>query len=351
MKRRVSLVGRSAVVATFLTVLSTNVAYADSTISDITQGLASSNLFVSDGAEISNANTIESSYLNTPVAIVVLGSDSSLTMRTTAEQVQSQENFDTVIVVKGNDSFVVSSGNISQIESVLSSNSDIGVALVTGKDSIVQATSTVTTTSQNDNSTFDAVVGITGGFISSVLVIVVIAAVVSKLRGEKSKERKFDTFSKSVPDELSDSIKNLKVLWKKHSEIGSNAISLKIEQLVKNASELVKRVDKRGSSEQKMMISVKYADIFDKLSGLLGDDYYLDIYNHRHLWSRPTERMKEVERKLNSVDAQILDNIRQINESQDLDFRVALELLLDNEENDIESVYGINDTGDKRRTV
>lgn len=350
--KRVSLVGRSAVAASFLTVLSTNVAYADSTISDITQGLANSNLFISDGAEISNANTIESSYSNTHVAIVVLNSDSSLAMRTTAEQVQSQNNFDTVIVVKGNDSFVVSSGNVSQIESVLSSSSDVGVALTTGRDTIVQATSAVTTTTvQNDNSTFDAVVGITGGFISSVLVVVVIAAVVSKLRGKRSKERKFDSFSKSVPDEMSESIKNLKILWKKHSETGSSNISLKIEQLVKNASELVKRVDKRGSSEQKMMISVKYADIFNKLSQLLGDDYYLDIYAHRHLWSRPSERMKEIEGKLDSVNTQILDNIRQINESQDLDFRVALESLLDNEENDIKSVYGINDAEYKRRTV
>lgn len=193
--------------------------------------------------------------------------------------------------------------------------------------------STTETINVNPDSALDAAISITGGFLSSILVIVVISVVVSKLLkkpfGNKTSNN-VTSLTENMPDEMQLSVKNLDKVRLQHIAINSTETAASVALIMKNTAELVRRAQKSGSLSQQSLIEVKYSDIFDKLSKLLGEEYYLDVYKNPNMWSRPESRMSEVLSKLSSVNEQVLSNIRQLNDSQDLDFKVALESLLDN---------------------
>ncbi|HMR50815.1 MAG TPA: hypothetical protein PKE40_16360 [Arachnia sp.] len=101
-----------------------------------------------------------------------------------------------------------------------------------------------------------------------------------------------------------------------------------IAGLSNHVSELFVRVRKRGSDQQVRLLQSQYKDTLGKLLGALDDDYYGDIRANPQYWSNPEARLAEVERAVDSVDQQAVDNIKQINESRDLDFKVALDSLI-----------------------
>lgn len=183
---------------------------------------------------------------------------------------------------------------------------------------------------------------IIAGAICSLLVVLLAGGAITGIRGKRTTERQFDSIGKSVPDELAIGVTKLRDSWTEHKEAGSNIVGVKLEEIVKNVAELSRRVEIKGSPDQKMIVSVRYADSFDKLSQLLGKSYYLDIRDNGNLWEDPDKRMGVIHTALDDVNTQILRNIRQLNESQDLEFRVALESLSDNNSNGIKSVYGSN---------
>ena len=76
------------------------------------------------------------------------------------------------------------------------------------------------------------------------------------------------------------------------------------------------------------MAAVNYSDTLLKLNKALGVDYYLDIQANPHLWSQPEERLEAVERALKATGLQLIRNIKQINSSQDLEYKISIDLLL-----------------------
>ena len=50
--------------------------------------------------------------------------------------------------------------------------------------------------------------------------------------------------------------------------------------------------------------------------------------NNPQYWSNPEGRLAEVSLAIDSVDQQAVENIRQVNESRDLEFKVALDSLI-----------------------
>lgn len=105
-------------------------------------------------------------------------------------------------------------------------------------------------------------------------------------------------------------------------------IGPRIATLSRHVSELFVRVRRRGTDQQVRMLQVRYKDTLTKLLGALDDDYYGDIRANPNFWSDPEARLAEVGRAVDSVDQQAVENIKQINESRDLEFRIALDSLI-----------------------
>lgn len=108
-----------------------------------------------------------------------------------------------------------------------------------------------------------------------------------------------------------------------YPELGQQLASLQT-----HVSELFVRVHKRGSDQQTRLLQSKYKDVLSKLLKALAEDYYGDIVKNPEFWSNPEARRDEVRRAVESVDSQAVDNIRQVNESRDLEFQVALDSLI-----------------------
>lgn len=134
--------------------------------------------------------------------------------------------------------------------------------------------------------------------------------------------------NKSFPEKFQDQLKIFKNLILTHQEQGSKKTASKMTQVVRSIDGLFERLAKKGTNEQLIMASVKYAYILEKLSFALGEDTYLDVVQNPGLWNDAEKKMKDSEQALNEVHKQIVENIKQLNDRNELDFRVALDALL-----------------------
>jgi len=104
--------------------------------------------------------------------------------------------------------------------------------------------------------------------------------------------------------------------------------------------QLFSRIKKKGSEQSRRLADQKYQGIMAKANDLAGADYLGDIVLHPDLWNEPHQKISSVLHALESVDSQIVDNIRQINASKELEFRVALDSLLQDERDQSKKAYG-----------
>lgn len=105
-------------------------------------------------------------------------------------------------------------------------------------------------------------------------------------------------------------------------------LSEQITSLTKHVSDLFVRVKKRGREQQMRLLQSEYRNTLEKLLKAVHPDYLGDILQNPQYWSRPDERIREVQLAVTSVDQQALENIRQVNESRDLEFQVVLDSLI-----------------------
>lgn len=107
------------------------------------------------------------------------------------------------------------------------------------------------------------------------------------------------------------------------------AASELVLNVVVDTQELFKLLEEKGTNQQHRLATITYDDVLKKL--LLGVDktYLGDILDRPRFWDNPPERLLEVGNALIAVHTQILDNIKQLNASRDLDFKVALDSLVD----------------------
>lgn len=134
--------------------------------------------------------------------------------------------------------------------------------------------------------------------------------------------------NKSFPDKFHDQLKIFKSLINVHQDNKMKKTASKMTQIVRSIDNLFERLEKRGTDEDLTMASVKYAYILEKLSFTLGEDTYLDVVKNPGLWNNSEKKIQDSEKALNEVHRQIVENIKQVNDSNELDFRVALDALL-----------------------
>lgn len=321
------------------------VIYQEANVSDMLSTLETSNVYVEDGASISNLSKVQEAYSGSPVAIVVLNSENSNDLKKTSYNVQSRTDFDTVIVVKDQFSAVSATYEEAKIHETVEALPNMGASLLSGSDAIIAYSSeaslvetVVVEPPVPADRNVNAALGVTGGFLAMAVVGTVIAVTVSKLRSKARRRKPTKNTIKDMDKNFADNFEELLEILLIHDKMGSKTAD-QIQDVMTNMAELWKRAKKRSSPDQKIILEVKYSDIFSKLVKLLGENYYIDIYNNKNLWDRPAQRMREVELKLDSVNGQIMTNIRQVNASQDLDFRVALESLMDSSSDGYNTVF------------
>lgn len=102
--------------------------------------------------------------------------------------------------------------------------------------------------------------------------------------------------------------------------------------LIEHLSDLFARARRRveepaGEQQQRLLLS-RYADTLGKLTDLLSENYYGDILRNPHYWSEPEQRIEQVMRAIDAVDDEVVENIRQLSESRDIEFQVKVESLI-----------------------
>lgn len=319
-------------------------------IDNILYAIKGDNVVNEDGSVLTNFEKLQSIYDGSPVAIVSLNVDADVDLDNLSADVLANSNYKTVIVVQGDSFAVASTQDASAITDIVGSYSNIGTSLVVGADNIFIASGatrieTTTSTTAPPAGGSDAPVLEIVGVIGLVLVIVTVFAMIDfdyisdRRAARKAKKDKKKVFKLVSDDEiLSENFEKISEIYEQHVAMGSDKSALRIEKLMSNTLELLKR-SKRMGAGQGELLKVKYADVLDKLVEVLGEDYYIDISNNKNLWSNPERRLRKVEEKLDEVNEDILNNIRRINANRDIDFRVALESLVDSRENGVSDVF------------
>lgn len=169
-----------------------------------------------------------------------------------------------------------------------------------------------------------------GGFAGSVSIVA--GSTRLYLNAKKNELRRvrtpfITTSAKSFTDAFNSTVNVLKALVEQHHVLGYKKTASKMRSILVSTDELFERIKKKGTNDQLTMASVKYAYLFEKVAFAMNDEHYIDIAQNPGLWEDPERRLKEAENALDSVHKQIIDNIKQVNSSKDLDFKVALEAL------------------------
>ena len=130
-----------------------------------------------------------------------------------------------------------------------------------------------------------------------------------------------------APEIILDELVKLQALANIYATAESKLLP-ELNSIIRNAQEFFERVTSKLDEQAGRMAAVNYADMLQKLNKALGKDYYLDIEKNPHLWSNPTKRLEQVELAVAATDKQIVRNIIQLNESQDIDFTIAIDSLI-----------------------
>lgn len=110
--------------------------------------------------------------------------------------------------------------------------------------------------------------------------------------------------------------------------VGGRPAGPEIAAVVGDVQELFRRIKSKGTAQQTRMAMIAYADTLKKLLIALEADYFKDIRDNPRLWENPEGRAREVWDAMAAVRGQVIENIRQVNASRDLEFQVALDSLV-----------------------
>lgn len=113
-----------------------------------------------------------------------------------------------------------------------------------------------------------------------------------------------------------------------------------IDSTLSHTYELFKRIDRKKDRQNREIAQRRYLDTVKKLNSALSPDYFEDIVRKPGLWDGANEMREDVLTALRSVDRQIVENIKQVNSSKEIEFRIAVDSLIGSEPMDVEDVFG-----------
>lgn len=289
-----------------------------------------------DGASISNASELEGALPDGVRVIVIPQPDQaeSLPFSTLAAQIKGATGAETIIVIEdrpANDRFAVASdGDAAAITEALYSQSeaDGGVAVAAIGETLAP---------DSAQAPADAPLGgeiVIGGATLVAAVVVIGGLAMLARRRRRARQARGIAGSRRAERELAAALdgENGEYVREAISQLREHAAAYpdlepRISALADHVSELMIRVHGRGTDQQTRLLQAQYKDTLSKLLKALGDDYYGDISRNPRFWNDAEKRLDEVRRAVESVDLQAVENIKQVNESRDLEFQVALDAL------------------------
>lgn len=130
---------------------------------------------------------------------------------------------------------------------------------------------------------------------------------------------------------LLDRLTEIRTAYVAHAASGNSAAAAlvrKIDTLSADTWELFRRLAAKADKEQRGRAEFEYEDKLSKLANALDRGYLLDILANPRLWDEPDQRVRNVEAAIDAVDAQLLDNVRQVNAHRAIVFTVAIDGLI-----------------------
>jgi hypothetical protein len=185
----------------------------------------------------------------------------------------------------------------------------------------------------SDGGSLGTVVGVGTGVVAVAVVAAFGTLVARRLRAGQGAP------ARDVPEELRSVLVRLEALQRQHGAQLSPAVTARLQSILANVGQLFHRIRRTGTEQQVRIASIEYVDVLTKLDRALGEDYYLDILRNPRLWENADARKQEVEEAVRATDDQLVANIRQVNASQDLEFKVALESLVGSMDATVKDIY------------
>jgi hypothetical protein len=111
-------------------------------------------------------------------------------------------------------------------------------------------------------------------------------------------------------------------------------------RLIARFVELEETMEKLPSTDQRrMVLEVEYVERLRKLQEAIGKDYYLSIIEDQTHWEEPTKKLKRVKDAVIALREQVLVSIKQINDSSNLEFKIALDSIIGDKNVKVEDLY------------
>lgn len=306
-------------------------------ITKAVEGLDSSNVYIDSKADFPEASTVKSNYDGASVGIVALPEDATaqVSANVLASSISEKTDYDLVIVSidKENDVYGAFGKNAdsSKILETLNSKStgDASETLSNSYQEIVSVLPENIIEAENTPS------GPNSLLLTAVILFALVGSAASVKIFKRSRSKNKGSVIQNPKGEVINEVtqfanayENFVATVRKNDQIFKNAgISIKIDTILKNTIDLFARIEKRSNQSKKITAAIHYKDVFERLNSALDSDYYPDIYKHNHLWDNPQGRLNEVNQAIDMVNKELVENIKKVNASGDLDIQVDLKML------------------------
>ncbi|MFK4790328.1 hypothetical protein [Microbacterium sp. ZW T5_56] len=300
-------------------------------VSDAIEHLASQQVYVDDGVPGWQAlqASLEQQVAGTDIAVVVYPeSVSGLVGRSSdmLDRIASRDDHDTLIVAVGND-LAATSDVVPATDALrIANEQDQQGPMTESLPATIQGIVALTPSGAEDTGGGGLVAGITVGAVALVLAVTVPIVIARRRRKAKAKAK-----PTALPGPILADISTLRsfipVYAASSDHVAQRAVR-GIDALATNTGELFMRLARRPDDGQIATAGVEYDAKLRKLIAALHPDYLLDIVRNPHLWDDPQERIAEVERALNAVSDEVVENIKQVNAFRALHFQVSLDGLV-----------------------
>lgn len=316
--------------------------------SDAAACLESSSVCFLEGASVSDPGGLQAA-VGTKLKVAVVPDDGTISVNPNgfAASVAQEAGLSDLIVVVDmpKDRFGVysESGDTAEILTALN-----GANLADGGEAIQQANvESLLAGSPSSGGDFSlggvaALVGIPLALAAAVVVSIVLLRRRKLTNNRATTKAVLDLRGLALSEDLSHELNRFSAIIKGYrGSSGALDQASQIGMSIQNhLGQLFSRIKKKGSEQSRRLADQKYQGIMAKANDLAGADYLGDIVLHPDLWNEPHQKISSVLHALKSVDSQIVDNIRQINASKELEFRVALDSLLQDERDQSKRAYG-----------
>ncbi len=324
-------------------------------VGDAADALAGSPVYVDPDASLSSSGDIASLAEEQHVAVVALPELATGTFSASnlaGQVLRKVDGYDAVIVVVDGsfDSYGVAARDSSEGATLTrelnaAGHDDGGAAVLQtlSQDDWRTSTSAGGGGDSDDGGGLGTAVGVGSGVVAVAVVAAFGALVARRLRASSGAP------GRDVPEELRSVLVRLEALQRQHGMQLSPGVNARLQSILANVGQLFHRIRRTGTEQQVRIASIEYVDVLTKLERALGEDYYLDILRNPRLWENADARRAEVEEAVTATDEQLVMNIRQVNASQDLEFKVALESLVGSMDATVKDIYKHDDSqGDQK---